>query len=71
MHMARSITFSGRDELSNELTELATVWGYKFRGNGGYTAFIGDVLEAIIDESKKDNSSFDLSQLITKKTSAK
>ncbi len=65
--MANTITFSARDGLSEDLLQLATKWGYKYHGNGGYTQFIADILESIVDKSDDNNAEFDLNMLVSKK----
>lgn len=61
------ITFPARKGLSSEINDLATEWGYKQYGEGGYTGFISDIIEAVVENAKKENSDFNLADILPKK----
>lgn len=62
------ITFPAREGLSSDINELASKWGYKQYGNGGYTAFIADVLDAVIQSEQTSHPEFKLETILEKKT---
>ncbi|MGF1907492.1 hypothetical protein [Aliivibrio salmonicida] len=61
------ITFPARKGLSKELNDLAREWGYKQHGNGGYTGFISDILESVVENNLEEHPKFDLSKIVPKK----
>jgi len=44
--------------------------GYKHYGNGGYTTFIAEVLDAVVQSQKEEQGYFNLEQILSKKTKA-
>lgn len=67
----RSVTFPATVDLATELNRLAMEWGYKQHGYGGYTAFIADVLAAVVEKTNSDREEFDLNALVNKKPQKK
>lgn len=63
----RSVTFPATVELATELNRLAMEWGYKQHGYGGYTAFVADVLAAVVEKNNHASGEFDLNVLVSKK----
>ena len=61
------ITFPARKGLSSDINDLATEWGYKQHGNGGYTGFISEIIEAVVENAQRDGKGFDLALLLPKK----
>jgi len=49
------ITFPARKGLSSDINGLAIEWGSKQHGNGGYTGFISDIIEAIVENTYKED----------------